>query len=394
MLLWQVLFWSSALWIAYTFLFYPLLLWQVYLVVQIRRDVAYLIGRRERRAATLDAAALPGVSLVIPVHNEAARLPAKLANLRALTYPREKLEIIFIADGCTDGSDEYLAAHATECRLLRLPRQAGKALALNQGVAAACQPIVVLCDAATLLAPDAVAKLARHFHEPRVGAVCGALAFDANEESAATEGVYWRYECLLRLMEARLGATLTASGALYALRRDCFRPLPSGALLDDFLTPMAIRAQGYRIVFDPEARARDFAEGTIEGEFRRRVRLAVGSFQSLGQLLRAPADARTRWAFISHKVMRWFLPIPLLVLLASSIVLAAHPLFFAVLALQVIFYGLAAWGWWRGASSRPAMRAERAARGPRLAYYLLAMNAAFALGFWRAVSQREGVSWR
>lgn len=393
MAFWRVLFWLAAGLLAYTYLLYPLLLWQAHLVVQIHRDWDYLRRRRDRRVPPLPGNAEPGVSLIIPVHNEVAQLPAKLENLRALDYPRERLEIVFISDGSTDGSEAWLAAHAADCTLLALPRCGGKAQALNCGVAAARHPLLVLCDAATELAPDAIRKLARHFQDERVGVACGALEFRATPDSAATEGVYWRYECLLRLMEARLGATLTASGALYALRRACFSPLPAHTLIDDFVLPMAARARGYRVVFDPEARAWDFAASQVEGEFRRRVRLAVGSFRALGALLRAPADLRTRWAFFSHKVLRWFAPFLMLALLAGSLALAAHPFYATALAAQAAFYLWAAFGWHRGATPASSGR-HWGWRSSRLAFYLLAMNAAFAIGFFHAVGRRGEVTWQ
>ena len=130
--------------------------------------------------------------------------------------------------------------------------------------------------------------LVRHFLNPDLGAACGTLRFEATTASRQTEGIYWRYESILRLMESRLGATLTSSGAFYALRREAWVPLPKETILDDFIVSVNVRKQGYGVVYDPEAVAFDFAPSTVQGEFSRRVRIAMGSFASLNELVRAP----------------------------------------------------------------------------------------------------------
>ena len=191
-------------------------------------------------------------------------------------------------------------------------------------MAGARHEIIVFSDAATLFALDAVKKLVRHFADPHVGVVCGALQFRGSAESRQTEGVYWGYESMIRLMESRLGVTLSGSGAIYALRRQCFVPLAADTLVEDLVVPMNARALGFRVLYDPEARATDFAASTVAGEFTRRVRIATGSFQVLGQLLRAPLDARTI-RLLSHKVLRWIIPFLLIGILVSSASLCSSP---------------------------------------------------------------------
>lgn len=380
-------FWLCAFWCVYVYALYPLLLAQACQWVQWRRDWRYFGRCRDRRLRDLPTAELPSVTLVIPVHNEAAALPAKVANLEALDYPPERLQVIFLSDGSSDASPILLAGLDSRYDVDIQPQCLGKARTLNRGVALARHELLVLCDAATLLEPDAVRKLVRHFVRPEVGVVCGALSFDATDESQRTEGLYWRYETVLRLMEARLGATLTASGALYALRRRCFRPLRADELLDDFELPMHARALGYTVEYDPEARAVDVAAATIEDEFARRVRLAVGSFRALGRMLRVPMPAAARWAFLSHKVGRWLLPPVLLALLGASIVLAGQHGYGVALGLQLAFYGLAGLGL--------LMRGRaRQIRSAGLAYYLVAMNAAFLVGLWLLLFRHGETKWQ
>lgn len=164
----------------------------------------------------------PRCRVVIAAYNEEDYLPGKIENARELDYPSDKLEFIFVSDGSTDRTNQILGnLEEPTFRTLLLPDRQGKANAINQGTTQAHSEILIFSDAATLFSPDAIGKLVRHFSDPSVGVVCGAVQFHATEVSKQTEGVYWKYESILRLMEGRLGATLTASGAIYAIRRVC-----------------------------------------------------------------------------------------------------------------------------------------------------------------------------
>ena len=382
----EAAFWSCLLLVAHTYVLYPAVLFAAYALAQLRRDCGYLSAGADRRRARLRDADLPAVTLVVPAHNEAAVLPRKLENLAGLDYPREKLEVVFVSDGSTDGTDEILAA-AHGVRRLRVPQRGGKSNALNRGVAVASHELLVFSDASTLFAPDALRQLVRHFVDPRVGVVCGMLGFDGGAEFQQTEGVYWRYEKALRVMEARLGATLTASGAIYALRRAAWRPLSPDVMIDDFVVPLNARRAGYAVVFDPEARAREVGEPSVRDEFTRRVRLAVGSFRALGELLRTPLRPLTAFAFFSHKLLRWVLPFLMLGLLLASAALAAQPLYLVALVLQLLFYAWALAGFLFRERMAPV-------RYSLIGYFLLAINLAFLVGFVRFLSGRQEVRWK
>src|SRR5262249_53161042 len=233
----------------------------------------------------------------------------------------------------------------------------------------------------------AVSKLARHFADPCVGVVCGSLQFEASAESRQTEGVYWSYECMLRLMEARIGATLTASGAIYALRRVCYLQLSPDTVLDDLVIPMNARKLGYRVLYDPEAVGTDFAAPTVAGEFTRRVRVATGSFRALGQIVRTRLDPVTAFAFFSHKFLRWILPFLLMAMLASSGLLWSEPLYRVAFLAQIAFYLWAALGF----LFRQRMQGIRYGL---LAYYLLAIHLAFLVGFLRFLGGRRQNGWQ
>lgn len=374
-----MIFWACFFLVVYTYLLYPVVLF-----------LASATARRWGRSAVAPGGGvLPSVSLVIAAHNEERYLTDKLANLAALDYPRDRLEILFVSDGSTDGTNEILgrAAQAGTITLVTLPSRGGKSNALNQAVPRAKHDVLVFSDAATLFAPDAVRKMVQHFADPRVGVVCGALQFQASAESRQTEGLYWRYESLLRLMESRIGVTLTASGAIYALRRECFVPLSADTLVEDLVVPMTARRLGFRVLYDPNARGTDFAAPTVAGEFSRRVRIATGSFRALGGLLRGPLDPVTAFAFVSHKLLRWMLPFLLIGMLVTSAAMVDSPLYRALFVLQVLFYAWALAGY----LLRPRIQRIRYALVP---YYLLAIHLAFLVGFVRYLCGRREIEWR
>jgi cellulose synthase/poly-beta-1,6-N-acetylglucosamine synthase-like glycosyltransferase len=381
-------FWTSVVLILYSYLLYPCILFVAYSIVQIRRDWQYLMGRRDRRVAHLRPEQLPRVSLVVAAYNEEKHLPEKLANIQELDYQRERLEVIFVSDGSTDQTNDILARAANDqIRVVTLTKRCGKTNALNVGVAQASNDVLVFSDASTLFEPDAVRKLVRHFADTKIGVVCGFLKFKGTAESQQTEGVYWKYETILRLMEARLAATLTASGAIYALRRFCYQRLSPDTVIEDFVIPMRARQLGYTVICDPEAIAIEHAAPSVSGEFTRRVRLAAGSFRALGELLCIRLRPTARLALISHKLLRWCVPFLLICLLCSNIFLIPSTAYRVVLAVQLVFYMWAALGF----LFRNHMRRLRFGL---IGYFWLAMNIAFLVGFCRFLVGRQDSVWQ
>jgi cellulose synthase/poly-beta-1,6-N-acetylglucosamine synthase-like glycosyltransferase len=388
MILNQSIFWVCLLLVAYTYFLYPVVLFFAYALTQFRRDWEYLRRRRSRRVPRVDDDESPSISMIIPSCNEEAALPGKLLNLLEMDYPPEKQEVIFVSDGSVDETNTILRrVQDKSVRTIFLPERGGKANALNIGVEQARHDILVFSDASTLFAGDALKALVRHFADPTVGVVCGALHFQANSESKQTEGFYWKYESMLRLMEARLGATLTASGAIYAIRKECYRPLSPRTLLDDFVVPMNARKLHYRVVYDPEALATDFAADSVEDEFLRRVRIATGSFRALRDLVHVPYSGFTGLAFFSHKLLRWIVPLLLIGVLTSNLFLLREPFYRVTFLAQLCFYLFA----WVGYVFRHRAAAFRYAL---VGYFVVAMNLAFLVGFLRFVFGSKEVGWQ
>lgn len=325
-----VVYWSSAGVLAYTYAGYPLAM----------SALARLRPRPVRRDERME----PTVTVVMAARDEEARVGAKLDNLLALEYPADKLDVVVVSDGSSDGTDEVVRGYAEDrVRLVRVEGAGDKAQALNAGVAAARGELVLFCDVRQQVNSDALRAMAPLFGDPEVGAVSGELVM----ESSRGPGVYWAYEKLIRAAEARFDSTVGATGALYAIRRELFSPLPEGCLLDDMYTPLQIVMQGYRVLLESGATCAD-REAELAGEFSRKARTLAGNFQLLGMLPRllSPLHNRLLLQFASHKLMRLACPAAMAGLLASNVVLVATgapgwPLYAATLAGQVTVYGLA-----------------------------------------------------
>jgi biofilm PGA synthesis N-glycosyltransferase PgaC len=341
-------FWTATFVIFYVYAGYPLLLWAWVRV----------FPRPHRKAATPRDGSWPSLSIVVAARNEAARLPARIGNLLELRYPGRK-QIIVVSDGSTDDTvqvvGEYLAERSVPpaaVQVLEVPA-GGKPRALNAGVAAATGEILVFADARQRFALDALLHLVANFADERVGGATGELLLDcegpARTESTIGDGVglYWKYEKWLRRNESAVWSTLGATGAIYALRRRLWTPLPPDTLLDDVLAPMRAVLQGYRIVFEERAAAFDHASADAAAESRRKTRTLAGNYQILGQEPRILVPfANPVWLqYTSHKLGRLLVPWALLLAFATSAALArSHWFYTAALTVQVVFYALAAYG--------------------------------------------------
>ncbi len=340
-------FWASTCVILYIYLGYPLLLaaW------------ARISPRPVRKMTPGPGARWPAITIVLAARNEAARLPSRLTNLLELPYPGRR-DIVVVSDGSTDGTSDAVGAFARirqigsdTLRLVDVP-SGGKPLALNAGVAAATGEILVFADARQRFGPQALVELVANFHDERVGGVTGELILDCENTDSSSSvgdgvGLYWKYEKWLRRNESTVWSTLGATGAIYALRRTLWKPLPAETLLDDVLAPMRAVLQGYRIVFEEQAVAYDRASADAAAESRRKTRTLAGNYQILAQQPRLLIPiANPVWLqYVSHKVGRLLVPWALVVTLLSSVLLArVHWVYAAALTVQVGFYGLAGLG--------------------------------------------------
>lgn len=356
--------------VVYHYVGYPLLL-----------RLAAALGRAPAQPAPLPV--LPALSVIIPCHNEAETLPAKLDDLRAADYPADKIEIIVVSDGSSDET-EAVASGAHGVRVVAWPERRGKPAALNAGVAAASGEVLVFTDANAGIPPGSLRELVAPFADPRVGAVCGEQVIT---RGASSERAYWRWEARIKEWEAAVGSAVGADGSLYAVKRGLYRKIPEGRLImDDFFVSLEVVAAGFRLAYAPAAVAREAALDDGRAEFKRKARIMAGSVTALAALDGA-LWRRIPWQLFSHKILRWLGPGLLAVAFgASAAATAAGSVFGAVLfAAQLLFYAAAAAGWlWRG------RRAPLLFRAP--CSFALA-NAALAYGWLRYFFGGNKAAW-
>lgn len=286
----------------------------------------------------------PSVSAVLVARNEESQIARKIENLLTLDYPPEKLEVVVVSDGSSDGTERVLAGFSENPRVRVLLKNLseGKALGLNDAVGVAGGDILLLTDTRQWIEPGALRLLVENFADPAVGCVSGELMLGdpASGETEKGMGLYWRIEKVVRELESASGSVVGATGAIYCTRRELFAALPAGTLLDDVLAPMQIVRTGSRVIFESRARAWDAPDLGESREFSRKVRTLSGNYQLL-QLAPWLLGSKNpiRFEFVSHKLSRLFVPVALVVLLTASAFLSA-PFYRIVFWVQVAFYAL------------------------------------------------------
>jgi len=380
------LFWIMGGLILYTYAGYPLLLWAL---AQIRRRPS---------PPDLPDADLPTATMIVAAHNEEALIAAKLANGAALDYPAGRLDFLFGSDGSTDQTEALIRAHGgPNVRLCTFSPRRGKARVLNDLAPQAMGEILVFTDANTLFDPAAVRHLVRHFADPQVGGVCGRLVLqrpgtgaDAGTMVEADEGLYWRYENKIKAWEGQLGLLAAASGAIYAVRKPLFRPLPTARLIsDDLLIAASVLEQGYAFTFEPRALAVEALADETRDALRRKIRVGEAAYNVIPHIwpLLLPWRGGVAWMFWSHKMVRWAVPFLLIGLLALNAALWPMWLYQLTLAGQLALYAAAGLGYWREARGRrPGWLS--------FPYYFAGANLALLLGFLRSVARPTGPAWR
>lgn len=355
--------------------------------------LAVLALSKLRRARPEPAEATPNITLVISAFNEARVIGRKIENSLALDYPAERLEIMVISDASDDGTDTMVTSFDdSRISLCRQEPRGGKTLGITRFLPQARSEIVVFSDANSIYDPQALRWLARHFSDPRVGYVVGYQRYIADEDSpvSVSEDTYWRYETVLKRAESRLSSVVGGDGAIFAIRRELFVPLAHDEI-NDFVTPLQIIAAGYRGVYEPRATCDEHTAADFAGEFRRKVRIVNRSFRGVLRVPQTLNPFRVGWfapQLFVHKVLRWFVPLFLVLFLGSSIALAVRthePLFAGAVAGQALCYLLALLHFVPGVCKF---------RIVYLAYYFCVANVAAALGVLGVFSGRKIVVWQ
>lgn len=333
------------------------------------------------------------MTVIVPLYNEEAVVSAKIRNLENADYPDDRLTVFFGSDGSTDATNEILAAEGRKrgIRYCIFSERRGKAALLNDLVGDADSDVIVFSDANATFAPDTISRLVAPFRDSCVGGVVGELILRSDETLGGHgEGLYWRYENFLKQRESDIATTIGAVGPVYAIRRKLYAPLPTDtAIMDDFVIPMEIIRRGYRVVYEPRALAYERPAESVRREFRRKARIGAANIQGLSRFaaVLSPVYGFAAFALWSHKVLRWLVPVLLIVMFVSSLLLAREsPGFRMLVFVQMAFAGLALIG-----LVLETLHVRLGALG--LPYYFVATNAALLLGLVRGLRGRQAPTW-
>ncbi|MBE0572447.1 MAG: glycosyltransferase family 2 protein [Ignavibacteriaceae bacterium] len=327
------------LYIAAIFWFAVLLLIHAYLIYPLSLRIFKLF---KKRPLAKDQDSLPSISILIAAHNEEKVIADRIDNIKSLNFDFSRLELIIGSDCSSDQTNEILNVKNKNYNWLKVVtfnQRRGKAAVLNDLVGIAKNDILVFSDANTQFNEDALIKLISEFADPKVGGVCGRLVLEEpvdDFDKTNRERLYWQYETQLKILEGNLGTLIAANGGIYAIRKNLFTEFPvQVAITDDLFQTLAVLRQGYKFIYDFDAIAVEEVSKEILTEFRRKVRFATTNFQTLkffrGLLI--PKNLLLSYTFLSHKVIRWFVPLLLILLIITNALLFNYQSFY-----RIIFY--------------------------------------------------------
>jgi cellulose synthase/poly-beta-1,6-N-acetylglucosamine synthase-like glycosyltransferase len=351
-----------------------------------------LLGKLLSRPVRGDDAHLPHVTVITAAYNEQAHIAATVENKLRQDYPAERLDVIVVSDCSADRTDDIvraIAARDPRVQLLRNETRSGKTIGLNLAVPRARGEIVVFADANSIYRPDAIRKLVRNFADPKVGYVTGRMLYVDANGSLVGDGcsAYMKYENALRAAETRVGSIVGVDGGVDAIRRALYRPMRADQL-PDFVTPLNVAEQGYRVVYEPEA---VLTEDTLtEGskEYRMRVRVSLRAFWALWDkrgLLNPFKHGLFAWQLWSHKLLRYLAFAPLAAALVLNWMLLDHGAIYALAAAGQVLFALGCVAAGTGVGNwAPA----------RYSFYFFLLNWASAVAFVRFLRGQKQVLWQ
>ena len=370
----KFLFWFSLSFIFYTYIGYPFIL---------------LLWSRIRMKPVDKKYIEPFVSIVIAAFNEERFISQKLTNCLQLDYPKDKLEIIIVSDGSDDGTNDIIKGFQTKgVRVLSYPERKGKPTALNLGVAETRGEIILFTDARQILDKSSIRELVANFSDPQIGSVSGELMLISEDRNVSSEGMgmYWKVEKWMRERESQIHSMLGATGAIYAIRKSLFTPIPPETILDDMLIPLKGVLKGYRAIFDRSAKAYDISTKDLREESKRKVRTLGGNFQliQLESRLMDPFSNPVFFQFISHKVFRLIVPFGMGLCFFSNIFLIST-FYILTLIFQCLFY--------LGAILAPWAPENHFGKIMKGAKVIVEMNLAAIKGLYRFITNSQLSVW-
>lgn len=384
----KIIFWAFLFIIFYSYLGYGVLL---FILIKVKR-----LFKSPNQEIFGDQDFQPEVTLFVAAYNEKDFVSSKLQNSFSLDYPKEKVKHVWITDGSTDGTEEILKKYPN-VEVYHQTERAGKIAAMNRGMQFVKTPIVIFSDGNTMLGKESIRRIVKLFENPKVGCVSGEKRIFTKDTAAATEGIYWKYESMLKKWDAELYSIVGAAGELFALRTELFQPVEKDTLLDDFIISMRIAQKGYIIQYDPMAYAIENPSASIAEELKRKIRISAGGLQSvirLKAILNPFKYGILSFQYISHRVLRWTLaPSGLSLIFICNLVLSINVGFFNFYSVfiwtfwgQILFYLLALFGWYFESKNIKI-------KFLYIPYYFFIMNLSVYLGFLRFIKKTQSVNW-
>jgi biofilm PGA synthesis N-glycosyltransferase PgaC len=379
MTVWKFIFFASCFVVFYNYLGYAL--------------IVYFLNKLKRKKSTTGQDDFfPTVSFIVAAFNEEDCIEEKILNSLQQDYPLGKMEFIFITDGSTDRTASIISAFPT-IKLLHKDERRGKSAALNRAVNAAVNDILIFSDANTVLNPEAVKNIARHYKDPKVGGVAGEKKIIGSGQVGASEGMYWKYESFLKKIDSEFYSVVGAAGELFSVRRKLFEPVSHDVILDDFVISLKVASKGLVIVYEPDAFAMELPSFSMKDEKKRKTRISAGGFQAigmLGSLFRFWRHPRLSFLYISHRVLRWALtPFCLVTALLSNLIIFSGTnsgLYAVLFLLQVLFYVAAFMG-------SQVQSKKGIFKLFKLAWYFVFMNISVLQGFARFLKGKQPAAW-
>ena len=367
--------------VLYNYILYPLLIISLSKIIKDNHIVKNVEDMKD----------FPTVSFIIAAYNEERVIQKKIENTLSLDYPDEKLQIIVVSDGSNDKTEEIVIKYASKGIIsLHNKERKGKSAALNRAAENATGDILLFSDANNDYDVLAIKNLVRHFSDNKVGAVTGCKHIYENNDrqSSKGDGLYWRYESQIKLAESHLGSITAAEGEIFAVKSSLFNPLNPALINDDAAITFDIVRQGYRVLYDIDAAAYEEASIDLLDDFKVKVRMAAGGYQTLLLEWKTlfPPMSWFSFTFVSHKVLRWLTPHLLIVILVLSLLLSGNIYISIFALLQLVFYFLSIYGWFN--RNKPDLSS--------IAYipmYFTSMNVAMFFGFIRFLTKTSTVTW-
>ncbi len=354
-----------------------------------------VLSKLFRKPVRSDSEYLPDITIVLSAYNEERTLARAVESIFAADYPAERIHILIGSDGSQDRTAEIAREIESKDRRVRFVEfgRMGKNLVLNKLIPMAETDIVIFMDADHRPAPDVFAKLVAPLADPTLGGTIPRVLMtgddDTDDSGAGSEAFYQRYEAFLRAKESEISTTINSIG-IYSARRELLDPIPNDYVCDDLFNVFTFAIKKKRFVYVPDAVVREARSRSIAGEMKRRVRLSAGGISAVISRARLfnPLYGWAHLFFVSHKVMRYFLPIFLVGLaLCSAVNLGAGSILSdALFWAQVLFYAAALVGY--------GLDKSGVSTGPlKLPLFMLTLCTGFAIGLFRVIARGQNAMW-